>query len=139
MADFGHICMVLALASALAGSMPLFRPTLIYKESWRGMVQAAGRTAFALIALAFSALMASFVQDDFSVRLVFENSHTLQPLLYKIAGVQKDTFSIEFPKQFPLKFPFFFVFNSLSVRFEGSPGITNVPRNFRKNTVFNGK
>jgi cytochrome c-type biogenesis protein CcmF len=39
------------------------------------------------VALAFAALTASYVISDFSVVNVFENSHSLKPLLYKITGV----------------------------------------------------
>ena len=42
---------------------------------------------FAAIALAFAALTHAFVTSDFSLKLVVENSHTLKPMLYKVAGV----------------------------------------------------
>jgi cytochrome c-type biogenesis protein CcmF len=39
------------------------------------------------IGIAFFSLMAAHVTDDFSVLNVVQNSHTLKPMLYKIAGV----------------------------------------------------
>jgi len=42
---------------------------------------------FALLAASFAALTWAFVTDDFSLRLVWANSHTLQPMLYKFSGV----------------------------------------------------
>ena len=50
----------------------------------------AGPTAlaqFAFVAIAFAALTACYVRSDFSVVNVFENSHSLKPLIYKITGV----------------------------------------------------
>ena len=43
-------------------------------------------TGFALIALAFAALTMAYVQSDFSVANVWENSHSLKPMLFKITG-----------------------------------------------------
>ena len=40
-----------------------------------------------LVALAFAALTRAYVVSDFSVLNVFENSHTLKPMLYKVTGV----------------------------------------------------
>ena len=50
----------------------------------------AGPTAlaqFAFVAAAFAALTACYVASDFSVVNVFENSHSLKPLIYKVTGV----------------------------------------------------
>ena len=50
-----------------------------------------GRSAalaqFLFVALAFAALTALYVASDFSVVNVYENSHSLKPLIYKITGV----------------------------------------------------
>ena len=40
-----------------------------------------------LLALAFAALTHGFVVSDFSLAVVFQNSHSLKPLLYKVSGV----------------------------------------------------
>ena len=40
-----------------------------------------------LLALAFAALIHGFVVSDFSLAVVFQNSHSLKPLLYKVSGV----------------------------------------------------
>ncbi len=42
---------------------------------------------FALVALAFAALMHAYVVSDFSVLNVVQNSHTSKPMLYKVTGV----------------------------------------------------
>lgn len=43
-------------------------------------------SVFALVSLAFAALVYSFAISDFSLELVFKNSHTLKPLIYKLSG-----------------------------------------------------
>jgi cytochrome c-type biogenesis protein CcmF len=40
-----------------------------------------------LLAAAFAALTYGFVVSDFSVAVVFQNSHSLKPMLYKVSGV----------------------------------------------------
>ena len=47
----------------------------------------AARFQFIFILLAFVCLIVLFVESDFSVALVAQNSHTLKPLIYKISGV----------------------------------------------------
>ena len=42
---------------------------------------------FVLVGFAFACLMQAFIRSDFSLKLVTENSHSLKPMLYKIAGV----------------------------------------------------
>jgi cytochrome c-type biogenesis protein CcmF len=86
-AELGHFALVLALAVALVQSiLPLV-------GAWTGNVawMAIGRTAAlaqaALALIAFAMLMAAFVGSDFSVINVAQNSHSLKPMLYKVAGV----------------------------------------------------
>ena len=42
---------------------------------------------FVLTGFSFAALTYAFVVSDFSVRLVYANSHTLKPMIYKVSGV----------------------------------------------------
>ncbi len=51
-----------------------------------GVAVPAAVILMALTTLAFCVLMHAFVVSDFSVRTVAANSHTLKPMLYKIAG-----------------------------------------------------
>nr|WP_272210671.1 heme lyase CcmF/NrfE family subunit [Marinicella sp. W31]MDC2876573.1 heme lyase CcmF/NrfE family subunit [Marinicella sp. W31] len=44
-------------------------------------------TLFALVALSFGVLIRSHLVSDFSVRNVWENSHSMMPLVYKFSGV----------------------------------------------------
>ena len=84
--EIGHFALVLALALALVQSvLPIWgaaRNDLMWMKSatWSSL----GQVFFT--AIAFAALMTSFVQSDFTVVNVVENSHSLKPLLYKISG-----------------------------------------------------
>jgi cytochrome c-type biogenesis protein CcmF len=86
MIETGHFALVLAFALALVqAALPLLGARL-----GSGRLTAVGGpvaiTGFALTALAFAALTAAYVQSDFSVVNVWENSHSAKPLLYKITG-----------------------------------------------------
>jgi cytochrome c-type biogenesis protein CcmF len=50
-------------------------------------VQQAAILQFLLVAAAFGALIQAFVVSDFSLKLAFENAHSLQPMLYKVTSV----------------------------------------------------
>ncbi len=85
--EIGHIALILAFVVAvlqagfgLAGA----------KKGNARMMSFSDRAAivqFVLIAFSFLVLMIAFIQSDFSVKLVADNSHTDKPLLYKISGV----------------------------------------------------
>src|SRR5437870_10933860 len=86
-AEFGHDALVLALALAVVQAcVPLYGA----RKNDPVLMAVAGPTAvaqFGFVAIAFGALVACYVQSDFSVVNVFENSHTAKPLIYKITGV----------------------------------------------------
>ena len=87
-AETGHYALVLALALALIQSIV---PML--GARWRdpalmnvGALDRAGAIRCSSLAR-FAALVTLHVTSDFSVVNVFENSHSLKPLIYKITGV----------------------------------------------------
>ncbi|MSP82171.1 MAG: heme lyase CcmF/NrfE family subunit [Alphaproteobacteria bacterium] len=86
-AELGHFSLVLALLTAIVqATVPLW-------GAWRGDAGLIGIAPFAaaaqflFVALAFFALMHAYVVSDFSVVNVFENSHSLKPILYKLSGL----------------------------------------------------
>src|SRR5215468_47496 len=85
-AEVGHYALVLALALALIQSVvPLI-------GAWTrdgALMAVAGPTAiaqFGFVALSFAMLVSCYVGSDFSVRNVYENSHSAMPLIYKITS-----------------------------------------------------
>jgi cytochrome c-type biogenesis protein CcmF len=86
-AELGHFALILALAVAL---VQMVVPLVGAHKGWRGWMALADPAATAqliLCGLAFAALTYAFVTSDFSLRLVFLNSHSDKPLIYKISGV----------------------------------------------------
>jgi len=57
------------------------------RSDWMGLARPGAYALFALVAVAFACLVASFVRHDFSVLYVASNSNTALPLQYRIAGV----------------------------------------------------
>ena len=84
--ELGHFALVLALALALIqATVPMFGA----RRNDPLLMGVAGTTAigqFCFVALSFGALVACYVQSDFSVLTVFENSHSPMPLIYKITS-----------------------------------------------------
>ena len=86
-AEAGHYALVLALGLALIQS---FVPILGARWGDVALMNVARSTALAqllFVASSFAALVTLHVTSDFSVVNVFENSNSLQPMLYKITGV----------------------------------------------------
>jgi cytochrome c-type biogenesis protein CcmF len=79
MIELGHFAAFLALAAALAqGAFGL--------TGQRRMAGLAAYAGFIVMILSFATLIVAFARSDFSVALVANNSHTLKPMIYKIAG-----------------------------------------------------
>jgi cytochrome c-type biogenesis protein CcmF len=85
--ELGNFALVLALVLALLqSSLPLY-------GAWRGhagLMATARSTAygqFVFLLLAYFALTYAFVQQDFSVAYVANNSNTLLPMLYRYSAV----------------------------------------------------
>jgi len=86
MVEIGHFALVLAFALALVQTV---LPLLGARTGDTRMMAVGGPvavTGFAMTALSFVALVSAYVRSDFSVVSVWENSHSLQPLLYRITG-----------------------------------------------------
>ncbi len=86
-AELGHYALVLALLLAVVQACV---PLIGARRNDPVLMGVAGPTAvaqFGFVALAFGALVACYLRSDFSVVNVFENSHSLKPLVYKITGV----------------------------------------------------
>ena len=85
--ELGHVALILALGVAI---VQMIVPLIGAWKGWTGWMAVAVPAAtlqFAFVASAFAALTWAFVNDDFSLQVVWANSHTLQPMLYKVSGV----------------------------------------------------
>ena len=85
--EIGHYALVLALATALIVSV---LPVIGARRGDAAMMAlgtTGSLTMFALVAFSFGVLTWAYVVSDFSVANVWENSHSLMPLIYKYSGV----------------------------------------------------
>ena len=84
--EIGHFALVLALLLAvLQAFFGLVGPAL-GKERWQAAVRPAAVTQWLMVSIALGALVTSFVNLDFSVTYVAENSNSALPLVYRIAA-----------------------------------------------------
>src|SRR5256714_1960480 len=86
MVETGHFALVLAFALSL---VQMLVPLIGARTGNQRLMAVGGPvtvTGFALTALSFAALASAYASSDFSVASVWENSHSLQPMIYKITG-----------------------------------------------------
>jgi cytochrome c-type biogenesis protein CcmF len=86
-AESGHYALVLALALALIQSTVPVLGARLRDPALMGVARSSALGQLLFAATAFAALVTLHVTSDFSVANVFENSHSLKPLIYKITGV----------------------------------------------------
>lgn len=86
-AEFGHFALILALCLALVLSFLPLAGSLRNNDLWMSAARPLAAGQFTFAALSFACLVVLFLGDDFSVRYVANNSHTLLPDRYKISAV----------------------------------------------------
>jgi len=85
--EFGHFALVLALGLGLIQSIV---PVIGVHRRDGSLMRLASSTAlaqFIFVGLSFLALATCYVTSDFSVATVYENSHSMMPLVYKFTSV----------------------------------------------------
>ena len=86
-AEAGHYALVLALALVLMQSVVPVTGARLHDPALMNVARSTALAQFAFTGLSFAALVLLHVTSDFSVVNVFENSHSLKPMIYKITGV----------------------------------------------------
>ncbi len=86
-AEGGHYALVLALGLALIQSFVPLIGARVKDPALMNVSRSTAIAQFAFVLLSFGALILLHVLSDFSVVNVYENSHSLKPLIYKITGV----------------------------------------------------
>ncbi|WP_392337261.1 heme lyase CcmF/NrfE family subunit [Loktanella salsilacus] len=85
--ELAHFALILAFIVAIA---QMIVPMIGAQKGWAGWMafaDPAANSQLILTGFSFAVLMHAFIVSDFSVALVYGNSHTDKPLLYKISGV----------------------------------------------------
>jgi len=85
--ELGHFALILALVFACLQAVIPLMGTHLGRTQWMVMSRPLSWGQLAFLALSFLALAISFVQDDFSVAYVANNSNSLLPVQYKISAV----------------------------------------------------
>jgi cytochrome c-type biogenesis protein CcmF len=85
--ELGHFALILAmLLAALQAFFGIAGPGLA-KDRWTAATVPAVAGQFVMVATAMGCLVASFVNNDFSVGYVAQNSNSALPVVYRIAAV----------------------------------------------------
>lgn len=86
-AESGHYALVLALALALIQSIVPLIGARLRDDALMNVSRSTALAQLLFVGASFVALVMLHVDSDFSVANVYENSHSMKPLLYKITGV----------------------------------------------------
>ena len=84
--ELGHFALILAFLVAIVQSIVPLVGAHKRWPGWMAVAEPAATVQFLLTAFAFAALTYAFVTSDFSLRLVWLNSHSAKPMIYKISG-----------------------------------------------------
>ncbi len=85
--ELGHFLLWLATGTALViGVLPLVGAQT-GRTAWMSLARPGALVMFTFVGLAFLSLLVSFVDNDFSVAYVAQNSNSALPLMYRISGV----------------------------------------------------
>ncbi len=85
--ELGHYALVLALALGIVQSVVPLVGALRRDIALMRLATSTALVQFLFVAISFVALTICYVTSDFSVLNVFENSHSMMPLIYKFTSV----------------------------------------------------
>ena len=86
-AEAGHYALVLALGLALIQSTIPIIGAKLHDGALMNVARSTALAQLVFVGASFFALVTLHVVSDFSVVNVFQNSHSLKPMIYKITGV----------------------------------------------------
>ncbi|KJZ20963.1 heme lyase CcmF/NrfE family subunit [Loktanella sp. S4079] len=87
MTELGHFALILAFGIAIVQMIIPMIGAHRNNPAYMAVAKPAAITQFLLVGFSFCALTWAFVTSDFSLQLVYANSHTDKPMIYKISGV----------------------------------------------------
>ena len=85
--EIGQFALVLALCIAITQAFFGLAGAATGRSDWVAAVRPAAAGQFVFAAAAFACLTSAFLESDFSVLYVYENSNTALPVMYRIAAV----------------------------------------------------
>jgi len=85
--ELGHLAVIAALCLSFFQAVIPMVGSFVGHRSWMRLGHSLALGQFVFLGLAFVCLISVFIQDDFSVAYVANNSNTLLPLHYKVSAV----------------------------------------------------
>ena len=85
--ELGHLAVIAALCLSFFQAIIPMAGSFVGHRSWMRLGHSLALGQFVFLGLAFVCLISVFIQDDFSVAYVANNSNTLLPLHYKVSAV----------------------------------------------------
>ena len=85
--ELAHFALILAFGVAIVQMIVPMIGAHRGNAAWMAVAEPAATTQFLLVGFSFAVLTWAFVTSDFSLQLVYANSHTDKPMIYKISGV----------------------------------------------------
>jgi cytochrome c-type biogenesis protein CcmF len=85
--ELGHYALILALLLAAAQAFFGLAGAASGRERWLAATPSAASGQFVFVAFAVAALMHAFIEGDFSVRYVAQNSNSALPLFYRVTAM----------------------------------------------------
>ena len=85
--ELGHYCLILALCIAILQMIAPIYGAAKNNHTWMSVARPAACTQAGLVFIAFCCLIWSFIQNDFTVAYVANNSNSLLPIMYRISAV----------------------------------------------------
>jgi cytochrome c-type biogenesis protein CcmF len=85
--ELGHFALILALLLALLQAFFGIAGPALARERWTGAVSAALAGQAVMVATAVGCLVHAFINNDFSVLYVAENSNSALPLFYRVSAL----------------------------------------------------
>ena len=84
--EIGHLSLIMALSLSTITAIAALVGSFYCWINWERLACSLVPLTLLLISISFFSLVYGFIVSDFSVRVVFENSHSSKPLIYKISG-----------------------------------------------------
>jgi len=85
--EIGHFSLILAFALTISQSILPIIGAKTGDDRLMSTARPISIAVFLLTLLSFGALTTAYIQSDFSVANVWQNSHSLKPMLFKVTGV----------------------------------------------------
>jgi cytochrome c-type biogenesis protein CcmF len=86
-AEYGHVALIIALCLSIAQAVVPMAGSFAGYRTWMRLGHSLALGQLVFVAISFACLTTAFVQDDFSLQYVADNSNTLLPTQFKISAV----------------------------------------------------